>query len=599
MISEARSIANGLLSPSARRVALLFLVAALCLVTQTHAHAQAVRPGDERPELPQFEPPEGRAPEHILPLPEIPGFDPPPSSRGTVLPRLVVPVGPDITGLEGGDTATLRAIHIIGNTVLRQQDLEEIARPYLGRDLGFADLQELRDALTLAYVDRGYATSGAVIPDQSLAAGVLEVWMVEPALSSIQVQTEGRLRPNYLRQRIALGVGTPLNVYKLEEALQILQRDKRIASLHATLEPSQEDAGAVLRVRVIEARAWEVRMLGNNFSAPSLGEQRGELHVVHRNVTGFGDTFRMTYRGSEGLHDISASYALPISSRDTTLELDMRRTWSEVVTEPFDSLDIKSETETYGITLRHPLYRSTRARFSAFLTGEYRRSKTWLLGRPFSFVFGPINGIGKETVLRLGLDWSAGSRTQAVALRSMFSVGIDAFGATHHKGDIPDGQFFTWLGQAEYSRLFPALANIQLITRANVQLADRPLLGLEQFAVGGHASVRGYTESQLVRDNGLIGSIELRLPVPMPSWRERSVRFELAPFFDAGYSWNTDRSSRGPTTLLSVGLGGRLSFGDRMRFRAYWGHRLKNVLKPNDAFLQDDGVHVALEVKLP
>ena len=137
-----------------------------------------------------------------------------------------------------------------------------------------------------------------------------------------------------------------------------------------------------------------------------------------------------------------------------------------------------------------------------------------------------------------------------------------------------------------------ALDVCQLVARFDVQLTDSPLFSLEQFAVGGHSTVRGYRENRLVRDNGLVGSLELRLPLPMPSWREWQPRLELAPFFDVGRSWNTDRATVGPKTLMSAGVGGRLGLFEKLDFEVYWGHAIESVEELGDGGLQDDGVHI-------
>ena len=49
-------------------------------------------------------------------------------------------------------------------------------------------------------------------------------------------------------------------------------------------------------------------------------------------------------------------------------------------------------------------------------------------------------------------DWLDQGQQQAVALRSTFSGGLDALGATENPGEVPDGQFFAWLGQAQWVR---------------------------------------------------------------------------------------------------------------------------------------------------
>jgi hemolysin activation/secretion protein len=486
-------------------------------------------------------------------------------------------------------------VRVIGNTALSKEEIEHVVLPYVNRALGFEDLQKLRDDLTLAYVERGYVTSGAVIPAQSLAAGVLEIWIIEGRVTHIEVDTSGRLRESYVRDRLDRATGPPVNVKELERALQILQQDDRIHSIAAQLVPAESRGEAVLRVRVTEATPWQVSLAGNNYSSPTIGGGRAELGTEWRNVTGFGDTLWSEYKAGVGLQDVGAGWVWPLTPWDTQLQIHFRRTWTEVVEEPFADFDIDGETETYGFELRQPLWRTQSTRLEAFLVGEWRRSESSLFGEPFSFVPGPHDGVGKLSVLRFGGSYTWRAPNQVVAARSMLSAGFPWLGATRNsEPGVPDAEFVAWLGQLQWARRFPSLRGTQIVARADVQIADRPLFGLEQFAVGGYDTVRGYIENLLVRDNGAVGSLELRIPVPMPAWREWQPRFEIAPFFDAGWSWNTDRGEVGPTTLLSVGIGGRLELLERLDFQVYWGHEIESVDEPGDPGLQGDGVHLGV-----
>ncbi|MDJ0849479.1 MAG: ShlB/FhaC/HecB family hemolysin secretion/activation protein [Myxococcota bacterium] len=567
------------------------------LPTAARAQFEDVRPGDERLELPDFEeapaPGLGRRP--LLELPQIPDFEPPERATDSVLPPLELPAGPDTEGLEAGVRVPLRAVRVRGNTVLREEDLEELVQPYLDRELGFEDLQQLRDDLTLAYVEAGYETSSAVVPSQSLADGVLEVWIIEGRVAEIQVATDGRLRDSYIESRLARAVGPPVNVDRLERALRILQDDEHIRRVNARLLPGERRGEAVLRVEVSEARPWNVRLAGNNYSSPAIGGGRGEVRVSWNNITGFGDMLWAEYKGGVGLQDVRARYEWPLGPWGTKLDIHFRRTWSEVVERPFDDLDIKSQTETYGFRLSQTLYRTPNTTIGAFMIGEWRRSDSFLFDEHFSFVRGADDGVVKIAALRFGAEWSWQTRNQVIAARSMFTQGLPVLGATENSGrGVPDATFLSWLGQLQVARRFPELFDVQVVARGDVQLSDRPLFGLEQFAIGGHATVRGYRENRLVRDSGLVGSVELRVPVPLPSWREWRPTLEIAPFFDVGRSWNKERGELGPRTLMSVGVGGRLGLWEGLDVQVYWGHDLKDVENLGTNTLQDDGVHMGV-----
>jgi hemolysin activation/secretion protein len=182
----------------------------------------------------------------------------------------------------------------------------------------------------------------------------------------------------------------------------------------------------------------------------------------------------------------------------------------------------------------------------------------------------------------------------------MLSWGIDVAGATLNAGDIPDGRFVAWLGQLQVASRLPWL-DAQILTRFEVQLSNDPLLPLEQLAVGGRYTVRGYRENTLVRDNGLAASLELRVPLFQRS--DPAIRIEMAPFVDIGRSWNDTRS--GPLeettskTLASVGLGARMMLGQWGFGELYWGHRFMGVTDSGESDLQDDGIHFRISLNLP
>ena len=88
------------------------------------------------------------------------------------------------------------------------------------------------------------------------------------------------------------------------------------------------------------------------------------------------------------------------------------------------------------------------------------------------------------------------------------------------------------------------------MSRLNAQLTPDSLLPLERFSVGGVDTVRGYAQNQLVTDNAVIGSVELRIPLSaIPN------QLQLIPFIDAGTGWNTQTDNPNPSVLLGTGLG--------------------------------------------
>ena len=531
------------------------------------AAAQQQRPVDQRLELPDFRPETG--------------------VRGSVLPPLRDPAA---EGLAGGARVFLQGYTITGSTVLADEELGRIAAPYSGRFVSFEDIAALRDRLSEEYTRRGYLTSRALLESQTIQDGRVEIRIVEGTLGSVEIETDGLLRQGYLSRALPTPASGPVNVVALEQRLQILRKDPRIRSLEAVLEPGPRRGESTLRLRVSEAPAFAAAVEVDNGVSPSIGSDLARVRAEHTNLSGWGDSLQLSYGRTHGLDELSASYVLPFSSRGAQLETELRSSRSEVVEEPFRSLDIESRSATYGIGLRQPIDFSPATRLDLTLRAEYRRSKSFLLGQGFSFTDGVEEGVSKVAVLRFGQELTRASQRQAFAARSTFSFGVDALGASrNHDRSIPDSRFRAWLGQVQWARRLERL-DAQLIARGDVQLSHEPLLGLEQFALGGLGSVRGYRQNQLVRDNGALGSLELRIPIFQRS--EGRTRIELAPFFDVGTGFNRRRDTRDRQTLASSGVGLRMRLAGRFLLEAYWAGDLRNLDDPGgEDDIQDHGLH--------
>jgi hemolysin activation/secretion protein len=525
----------------------------------------------------------------------------PPAPPPQILPPLSPPPPRELERLVG-ESVFVREIRIVGNSIFTVKELDAVTAPYLNRELTAEDLEALRVALTFLYVNRGYINSGAILPDQDVAAGVVTYRIVEGELTRIDIVGNRWFWPYYLRSRLRLGAGPPLNVNDLQERLRFLLEDPRIAKLNAALKPGTRPGESVLDVLVEERHPFRLTLEVNNYQSPSVGAERGLVTLEDLNLTGNGDILTVQYGKSEGLDPLlDLRYALPFTPWDTTLSFQYRKNTLEVIDEQFKALEIHSDSEIFTITLRQPVFRSLSHEVALELTGERLSQTTTLLGEPFSLQPGARNGEAVVSAIRPAAEWIYRTGNQVIAARSRFSFGIDALGSTvHQEADIPDSEFFVWLGQFQWVRRFRVLLDTQLLFRADAQLTHDRLLTLEQIAIGGRYSVRGYRENTLVRDNGVILSAEARVPVVRN--RRWTDYLELVPFVDFGKGWNEGPADdKEINSLSSVGIGLRwgvtvpwfVSF--RPALEIYWGYPLRRDIKTKGN-PQDDGIHFRFAV---
>jgi hemolysin activation/secretion protein len=494
-----------------------------------------------------------------------------------------------------------RKITVTGSTVFTPEELAKTVAPYENRQVTMEDLESLRRDLTLLYVNRGYINSGAVLPDQTVKDGQITIKVVEGQLTDIRIQGTKWFSDSFLKDRIALGVGVPVNIAPLQERLQLLQQDQRIQRLHAEMRPGARPGEAELQVKVEEKPPISAWFAFNNYQSPSIGAERGIMTLTHQNLTGRGDILSFTYGYSDGLDTmIDTWYAVPLNAYDTTLMFRYRKDDSTVVDNVFGPLDIVSKTESFELSLRQPVMRTLTQEIALSLSIEHERNTTSLLNEPFSFSPGVENGKSVVVPLRFSQEWTYRTQKQVIAARSRMTFGLDTWNATVHSDSKgPDGRFFAWLGQFQWARILDFL-DTQLIARADLQKSTDSLLPIEQMGIGGRYTVRGYRENQLVRDEAFIASLEARVPVVQ---NERWADYvQIAPFIDYGRGNSVDMPTTGPEEISSIGAGLRWGgslikapFDLKADAEFYWGYRLRGISHSHED-LQDNGIHFQVAV---
>ncbi len=187
---------------------------------------------------------------------------------------------------------------------------------------------------------------------------------------------------------------------------------------------------------------------------------------------------------------------------------------------------------------------------------------------------------------------SKGER-DVLAVRSQFSLGVGAFGATVSSSG-PDSQFLAWRGPLQYVRLLAP--ETRMVVRSDVPLAGGELLPIEQFGIGGSDTVRGYRQDAVLADSGIFGSAELRYPILRTG--DKQGVLQVTPFVDWGNVWinSGGRAALEANTLLSAGLSLGWQYGQRWNARGDWGIHLIDI-KSSDRSWQERGVYFSIEFK--
>ncbi|NER30357.1 MAG: ShlB/FhaC/HecB family hemolysin secretion/activation protein, partial [Symploca sp. SIO1C4] len=259
-------------------------------------------PNSSRPDGSQITPPPLSAPEllwsQLLPPPEE---------------LLEPPATPEVPSPSIQETITVDKFEFTGNTAFSEQELATVTEPFTNRPITFAELLSARTAVTKLYTDNGYLTSGAFIPPQSLDGGSVTIAILEGGLDEIEVNGTKRLNSGYVRSRLEIATGKPLNVQHLLDALRLLQLDPLIENLSAELSTGSGPGTSLLTVTLTEANSWSSQIIANNGRSPSVGSFRRGVSLRQANLLGLGDGLSVSYTNTDGSDGIDLNYSLPIN----------------------------------------------------------------------------------------------------------------------------------------------------------------------------------------------------------------------------------------------------------------------------------------------
>lgn len=526
-------------------------------------------------QIPTTPPPADSFPEEPLP-------EPTPTPEPVLPTDPVVP--PDVTDPqpETGPTVTVQGFDVAGSTVFDQSDFEPALSPFIGQSLGIDELRQAADAVTQLYLNEGYITSRAVLPNQPITDGIIKLQVIEGSLEEIRIEEAGRLA-NYVRSRIELGASTPLNQFDLEDQLRLLRADPLLDNIEASLRAGTGLGQSILVVRIEEADPFEAHLTLDTDSPVSVGVVRMGANATYRNPFGIGDQIRAAaYRATTGgSHLYELSYSAPINAMNGTISARFLPSEFDIISpRELADLSIEGDAQVYELTYRQPLVRTPREEFALSFGLRHRDGDTRLLGQDFT--------TNSASVLQFGQDYLHRDVQGAWALRSQFSLGVDWLDATNVASPQPDSQFVSWLGQVQRAQILNQ--DHLLILQGDVQLATDTLLGSEQFVIGGRQSVRGYSQNARFGDNGVRLSVEDRITLQRNAAGAPTML--LSPFLDMAAVWNTKSGTtvNNDRFLLGTGVGFTYRPTDGLDLRFDLGVPLVDIddTAPQDVFIYLD-----------
>lgn len=197
----------------------------------------------------------------------------------------------------GGPCVSITRIRVEGASLLSERQIRRLVAPYEGQCLNLNGINAVLQALTNAYVERGYLTSRAVLGPQDLGKGVMLIRMVEGRVEDIAAGETSTMRS---RQLLTIFPGVRGSVLQLRDIEQGMDQLNRLPSNNATIriEPGSEPGGSRLLIDNVQRRTWRLSLGMDNLGQESTGLTQYTLGFEKDNFLGCNDQVALYWTSS-------------------------------------------------------------------------------------------------------------------------------------------------------------------------------------------------------------------------------------------------------------------------------------------------------------
>jgi hemolysin activation/secretion protein len=402
----------------------------------------------------------------------------------------------------------IKDIQVEDAHILTPEEIEPITSKYKGRELSLEEMQQVADLITEAYRHKGFITSRAYIPVQSIKDGVLVIKALEARSGVMQIRGNKYFKSERLARNLDVKPGGYFDFSALQRSLvYINEHPDRKAK--AVLVPGKEPGTTDIIVNIAERRPFHVGLEYDNYGSRYINRHRFSLVLEHNNLLGFDDLFYLKGQTSPDSRLVveQLRYLFPVTPR---WDLGLYAVNSELkLGKEFESLDAEGFAQIYGIFSSHQFVKTETQDFRLNLGFDYEMVRNKILGTEVSR--------DDLRIVKAGFDYDFEDPWGRDILAAEINSGLgDFWGGSDDKDPNATrsgagGRFDK--GVFTFFRLQPLPRDMALLWKNVAQYSNHNLPASQQFQVGGALSVRGYAPAEHFGDSGIYSAMELSTPI--------------------------------------------------------------------------------------
>jgi len=449
-----------------------------------------------------------------------------------------------------------------GNShLLSQIEFEKAVYPYLGPYRTADDVEAARAALQKTYRDKGFPFVAVEIPQQKVGSGVIVLQVVKNPVGRLRVHGSRYFSLDEIkREAPSLSEGTVPNFSQVTHDVAILNQlpDRQITpSLHQGILPGTVDVDLTVKDTPPVHASLE---LNNRYSANTT-PLRINGSASYDNLWQLGHSVGGSFQISpENINEVEvfSGYYLARIPNVNWLTLMLQGTDQNSNVNTLGGIGVAGKGSTIGGRAVFTLPSKKDFFESISLGFDYKHNTQDLQ-------VGGADNMTPITYYPLSAAYSGTWLKKDVSetdLNASVIANVSAISSDTAEFDLnrsgASGSFIYFRGDLSHTHELPE--GFQIYGKLQGQAANGPLVSNEQISAGGLGTVRGYLESEVLGDNGVLASGEFRSPSLTTLLGKSVDEWRFYIFYDWGLV-SIDQSlpqQQATFQLASTGVGTRL-----------------------------------------
>lgn len=440
----------------------------------------------------------------------------------------------------------IQEIELTNSTVFSKEELSELYRDIVGKDVTLSVVFELAARITQAYGEKGYLLSRVIVPPQKLSPEGAKI-----ILKAVEGYVDEVIWPEELERYYdffteygeKIKASRPLNVKTLERYL-LLASGLPGLKFKSNLKASETNSAASTLYLTVEKEPYSAQLSADNHGTEGSGPYQSTISGAANNVSGFHERWSGGYTvagPSEDhqpeLHYVNFGYEQTLNSEGLKFSLSGNSSRGNPGTAALTALEFKARSLNLSAALVYPFIRSRSKNLTGTITFDYKDSKSTNIG-----------GIASEDRLRilraeLAYD-NADKRNGTNQAVLSISHGIDGLGSTANNNpnaSRAQGRVDFLKTTLTLSRTQKLDNNFSLFATVFGQWTPHSLLSSQECGYGGRQYGRGFDSSLITGDRCVLASAELRHNTSLNAeWQGKLDYAQTYSFIDHGRIWNID-----------------------------------------------------------